>query len=246
MARKNGCPFSVRDWDISVRSRGSTNESPVWIRVRGLNSMDYSTDADTEDGSSAQDLWGEPYVTKRSGSLSLEAKRVVDSVTGNPDPGQAELNHYATLGGCDADARLRLVDAVGNATLVDVIVTSAGSSADDSSETVNYDMEIVGEPIPQPYVQAVSVAVRDGASPVAALEMDVGGTKELTVAFTPASASNQKYAASSSDAGAVKVLSVDGLTFELKAVAAGSATVSVRTMNNSLTASVAVTVGDEA
>mgnify|MGYP001198494936 CR=1 FL=1 len=242
MARKNGCPFSVRDWSISIRSRGSTNELPTWIPIKGLNSMEYTTDADTEDGSSAQDLWGEPYVTKRTGSVTLEAKRVVDSITGAADPGQAELNYYATLGGCDADARLKLVDAVGNATLLDAVVTSAGDSADDTSETVSYDMEVVGEPIPQTYVQATAVAVKDGATAVTTLSMDTNDTKELTVAFTPATASNQKFAVSSSDASKVKVLSVDGLTFELQALAVGSSTVTVRSMNNSLTATVTVTV----
>ncbi len=242
MARKNGCPFSVRDWSISIRSRASTNESPTWIPIKGLNSMDWSADADTEDGSSAQDLYGEPYITKRNGSVTLEAKRVVDSVTGAMDAGQAELAFYATLGGCDADARLKLVDAVGNATLLDVVVTSAGNSADDTSETVSYDMEVVGEPIPQAYVQATAVAVNDGASPVSTLSMVPNGTEELTITFTPTGASNQKYAVSSSDAAVVKVLAVDGLNFEIQALKEGTATITVRSMNNSLTATVAVTV----
>lgn len=242
MARKNGCPFSVRDWSISIRSRASTNESPTWIPIKGLNSMDWSADADTEDGSSAQDLYGEPYITKRNGSVTLEAKRVVDSVTGAMDAGQAELAFYATLGGCDADARLKLVDAVGNATLLDVVVTSAGNSADDTSETVSYDMEVVGEPIPQAYVQATAVAVNDGASPVSTLSMAPNDTEELTIAFTPTGASNQKYAVSSSDAAIVKVLAVDGLNFEIQALKEGTATITVRSMNNSLTATVAVTV----
>ena len=245
MARSNGCPFSVRDWNISIRTRGSTTESPTWIQIKGLQSMDWSMDADTEDGSSAQDLYGEPFVTKRNGSISLEAKRIVDAVTGALDAGQAELAYYATLGGCDADARLKLVDAVGNATLIDVIVTSIGNSADETSETYSIETEIVGAPIPQAYVQATAVAVKDGASPITTLSMVVNATKELTVAFTPATASNQKYVVSSSDPSKVKVLSIDGLTFELQALAvvtAGAVTVTVRTMNNSRTAEVAMTV----
>lgn len=93
MARKNGCPMTVRDWAIDILSRASTKANPTWIRIKGLTSMTLSTDADTEDGSSAESLWGEPYVTKRNGSLSLEGRPVIDSVTGAQDPGQAELDY---------------------------------------------------------------------------------------------------------------------------------------------------------
>lgn len=81
MARKNGCPMTVRDWAIDILSRASTKANPTWIRIKGLTSMTLSTDADTEDGSSAESLWGEPYVTKRNGSLSLEGRPVIDSVS---------------------------------------------------------------------------------------------------------------------------------------------------------------------
>lgn len=242
MARANGCPFSARDWSISVRSRGSTNASPVWITVKGISTLDWTMDGDTEDGSSAQDLYSEPYITKRSGALTLETKRIVDSVTGAQDPGQAELAYYATLGGCDADARLKLVDAVGNATLLDVVVTSIGNSADDTSETYSIDTEIVGATIPQVYVQAAAVAVYDGASPITTLALAVNAIKELTITFTPSTASNQKFVVSSSDTSKLKVLSVDGLTVEVQGVAAGTPKLNVRSMNNSLTAEVTVTV----
>lgn len=242
MARKNGCPFSVRDWLIQIRSRYSTNASPTWITIKGANSMDLAFDADTEDGSSAQDLYGEPYVTKRNGTLSLECKRIVDIVTGAKDPGQAEMEYYATLGGCDADARLKITDAVGNSTILDVIVTSAGNSADDTSETVSYDTEVVGEPIPQTYVQATAVAVKDAETPITTLSLAVNATKELTVAFTPSTASNQKYTVASADTTKVNVIAIDGLTFELQGIAAGVAAVTVTSKNNTRTATVTVTV----
>lgn len=243
MARKNGCPFSVRDWIIEIRSRASTNASPVWIRLKGGTSMELSIGGDTEDGSAADALWAEPYITKRNGSLTLECKRIVDSVTGAADPGQAELAYFGSLGGCDGDARIKLVDAVGNSQLVDVVVTSAGNSADDTSETVSYDMEIIGEPIRETYVQASAVAVKDGSTAITTLSAVVNVPKELTVAFTPATASNQKYAAYSADPSHVAV-AIDGLDLTVTGliVSATPVNVTVRSMNNSLTATVAVTV----
>ena len=57
--------------------------------------MTRSTDADTEDGSAATDSHEEPYVTKRSGSLTIEGRPIVDTVTGDRDAGQSMLNDYA-------------------------------------------------------------------------------------------------------------------------------------------------------
>lgn len=242
MARKNGCPFNVRDWVFKIRTRYSTNASPVWIPIRGANTMDYSADADTEDGSSAQDLDSEPYVTKRSRTLNLECKRILDRVTGAVDPGQAEMEYFATLGGCDADARIMMTDAVGNSTILDLIVTSVGHSADDTSETVSYDTEIVGAPIPQTYVQITDVTVNDNTTPITTLSLAVNATKELTVVPAPSTASNQKYTVASSDTTKVNVIAIDGLTFEIQAIATGTANVIVTMMNNTKTETIAVTV----
>lgn len=238
MARKNGCPFSVRDWQIDIRSRASTNESPTWIPIKGMESLDFSMDAETEDGSSAQSLYSEPYITKRSGSMSMELKRIVDRVTGAKDLGQEELDYYATLGGCDADARFRMADAVGNTTILDAVVTGVGNSADDTSESVSYDTEIVGEPEILPYVPVASVTT----TPATSLAAVVEDIDEVTVNVLPVGASNKKYSVYSSDAGVVKVMQVDGNEFEIKSLKAGTATLTIKTMNGAKTATITVTV----
>lgn len=240
MARKNGCPMTVRDWAIDILSRASTKANPTWIRIKGLTSMTLSTDADTEDGSSAESLWGEPYVTKRNGSLSLEGRPVIDSVTGAQDPGQAELDYYATQGGCDGDATLRIADPYGRAQIIDVVVTSNERSADDTSETRTWDTEIVGEPEEQPYVQVTSIAT----TPATSASIEVGETESVTVAFTPDTASNQKFSVASADTTKVKVANIDGLNFDIVGVAVTETPVNVvvRTMNNSKEATIAVTV----
>lgn len=240
MARKNGCPMTVRDWAIDILSRASTKANPTWIRIKGLTSMTLSTDADTEDGSSAESLWGEPYVTKRNGSLSLEGRPVIDSVTGAQDPGQAELDYYATQGGCDGDATLRIADPYGRAQIIDVVVTSNERSADDTSETRTWDTEIVGEPEEQPYVQVTSIAT----TPATSASIEVGETESVTVAFTPDTASNQKFSVASADTTKVKVANIDGLNFDIVGVAVTEKPVNVvvRTMNNSKEATIAVTV----
>lgn len=240
MARKNGCPTSVRDWIIEIMSRVSTTENPDWIRIKGLDSISVSEDADTEDGSSADSLYGEPYVSKRNGSLDLEGRPVVDRVTGAHDRGQTELDYYATVGGCDGDARIRIIDNCGHAEIWDVIVTSKERSADESSETVSWSLERVGEPENVPYVQVASVTtVPEGSTEIAA-----GAVESVTVAFTPANASNQKYSVASADTSKVKVENVDGLTFDIVGVAVTTTPVKVqvKSMNNAKVATINVTV----
>lgn len=240
MARKNGCPTSVRDWIIEILSRVSTDENPDWIRIKGLDSISVSEDADTEDGSSADSLYSEPYVSKRNGSIDLEGRPVVDRVTGAHDRGQTELDYYATVGGCDGDARIRIIDNCGHAEIWDVIITSKERSADESSETVSWSLERVGEAENVPYVQVVSVAT----NPAESTEIAAGAIKSVTVAFTPATASNQKYSVASADTSKVKVENVDGLTFDIVGVAATTTPVivQVKSMNNAKVATINVTV----
>lgn len=242
MARKNGCPTSVRDWQFDIRSRTSTNADPEWIRIKGINSMEYSGDSDTEDGSSASDLYSENYVTKRNLSLSLEAKPIVDLVSGAHDRGQTELDYYATQGGCDGDARIRIVDNCGHATLLDVIVTSRSQSADDTSETLSWDLDVVGAPEEEAYVQVSAVSI----DPATSVSVSVGDIETVTVKFTPVSASNQKFSVASADTSKVRVTNVSGLSFDLVGVAAtgtdSPVNVVVTSMNNKKSATLAVTV----
>ena len=227
MARKNGCPMTVRDWAIDIMSRASTKANPTWIRIKGLTSITLSTDGDTEDGSAAENLWSEPYVTKRNGSLSIEGRPVIDSVT---------------QGGCDGDATLRIADPYGRAQIIDVVVTSSERGADDTSETRTWDTEIVGEPEEQPYVQVTSIST----SPATSASVTIGTPTSVTVSFTPATASNQKFSVASADTTKVQVANIDGLTFDLVGVAATEegepVNVVVRSMNNSKEATIAVTV----
>lgn len=247
MARKNGCPMSVRNWVIEIMSRASTRTNPTWLRIKGVTSLTLSTDGDTEDGSAGDSLWSEPYVSKRSGGLNIEAKMVTDAVTGAQDPGQAELDYFATQGGCEGDATLRIIDPYGHAEIIDVVVTSSERGADETENTRSWDTEIVGEPEEQAYVQVSGVKVKVGsgtASASATASVAVGATQAVTVELTPASASNQKYSVASADTSKVRVKNVDGLNFDIEGVAATTSAVNVvvRTMNNSKEATIAVTV----
>ncbi len=245
MARKNGCPFSVRDYNVEIMSHATTPANPTWIPIKGLTTITFGYDSDTEDGSGADTLWGEPYSTKKNGSLSLEAKPILDSVTGARDPGQAELDHYVMLGGCEGDARLRISDPVGNSTIIDAIVTSREVNPDDTTTSVSWELEQVGEPEVQTYKQVTGVALKDGETAATTLAMTVGGAaKTITVAFTPADASNQKYGVASADETKVRVVNKDGLHFDVIPVAktTGTVNVVVRSVNNSMSATLAVTV----
>lgn len=243
MSRKNGCPFNIRNWQVDIKSRASTALKEVMLRIKGLNSLDYGIEGETEDGSSAESLWGEPYVNKRNGSLSLEGKPATDAVTGAQDPGQAELDYYATQGGCDGDATIRLADPYGRATEMEVVVTSKSRSADDTGETVSWEMEMVGEPRELPYVQVSGVST----DPSESAEVKIGDSKKVTVTITPAGASNQKFSVASADTSKVKVQNIDGLNFDIVGVAKTTEAVNVvvRTMNNSKEAVIAVTVTEQ-
>ena len=239
--RKNGCPTNIRDWSIFIQDKTQVNET--WIRIKGLTQMTRSTDADTEDGSAATDSHEEPYVTKRSGSLTIEGRPIVDAVTGDRDAGQSMLNDYAEEVGCDGDCTIKIVDPYGAATVADYIVTSTEDSTDETEDTVSWDLEQVGEAERLVYVQMTSVSLKDGNDAASEIALTVGGTpKTITVVFNPENASNQRYRVATSNKRRVAISNITENSFVLNAMSAGTATVTVTTVNNTKTASLAITV----
>ena len=241
--RKNGCPVNIRNWAIFIQDK--TQVSETWLRIKGLEEMTQGTDADTEDGSAATDLWEEPYVTKRSGSLTLDGKPLRDASTGEADPGQQMLDNYATSGVCDEDATIKLVDPYGSAIVADYIVTSTETSSDSDGDTKSWDLEQVGEAEALPFVQVTGVALKNGSSAASTLSLSVGAAATIiTVAFTPEDASNQRFRISSSNKRVVSVGNVTDNSFTVTPVSAGTANIVVTSVNNGLTATLAVTVTD--
>ncbi len=239
--RKNGCPTNIRDWSIFIQDKTQVNET--WIRIKGLTQMTRGTDADTEDGSAATDSHEEPYVTKRSGSLTIEGRPIVDAVTGDRDAGQSMLNDYAEEVGCDGDCTIKIVDPYGAATVADYIVTSTEDSTDETEDTVSWDLEQVGEAERLVYVQMTSVSLKDGNEAASEIALTVGGTpKTITVVFNPENASNQRYRVATSNKRRVAISNITENSFVLNAMSAGTATVTVTTVNNTKTASLAITV----
>ncbi len=239
--RKNGCPTNVKDWDISIQDKAQVSET--WVRIKGLNEITRSTDSDTEDGSASTDTWSEPYITKRSGSLSLQGKPLVDAATGAEDAGQAMLDDYATSGQCDEDATLKIVDPYGKAIVCDYIVTGTEDSTGEDGDERSWDLEQVGEAEYLPYVQVTAVALKDGNTAVTTLSMNTGAAaKIISVAFTPADASNQRFKINVSNKRVVSVGNVTENSFTITPLAVGTAVVKVTSVNNAQTASITVTV----
>lgn len=239
MARKNGCPMSVREWVVEILSRAATKAAPVWLPVKGLNTITLALEAETEDGSSADSLWAEPYVTKRSGKLTLEGKPVAAACTGVQDAGQAELSYFAALGGCAGDAALRLTDPYGRSQIIDVVVTDVETGSEDGGESISWDCEIVGAPEEAPYVQLEQLGVEP-----AELTLGVNETRTVAVAFAPENASNRRYSAASENAHFVRVGAAETSGFSVTGVMKTESPVKIilRSMNNSLTATLLVTV----
>ena len=241
--RKNGCPTNIRDWSIFIQDKTQVNET--WIRIKGLTQMTRGTDADTEDGSAATDSHEEPYVTKRSGSLTIEGRPIVDAVTGDRDAGQSMLNDYAEEVGCDGDCTIKIVDPYGAATVADYIVTSTEDSSDETEDSVSWDLEQVGEAERLVYVQMTSVSLKDGNDAASEIALTVGGTpKTITVVFNPENASNQRFRVRVNDPATVAVSNIGPGCFDVSALKAGEATVTVISMNGRKTAALTVTAED--
>lgn len=238
--RKNGCPVNIKNWLVEILDP-STSE---FVRIYGLNSLTASVDSETEDGSSSTDVWAEPYVSKRSASSSLEAKKVVNEITGEEDAGQALLNYYAEQAGCDADATLRFTDAYGHSWTADYIVTSREDSVDDSGDTYSWDLEQVGEAEVLPYVHITSVTMKDGSTNVGStLSMAVNASpKIITVAFAPENSSNKRFKVTNTKRSIASVGNVTDSGFTITPVAVGSTAITVTSVEGEKTASVTLTV----
>ena len=239
--RKRGCPVNIRNWLIEIEDKNAVSER--WVRIYGLESMTYSTDGDTEDGSSFNDIWEEPYINKRSGSATLDGKPVIQESTGAIDEGQAILTEYSLMSGCEADATLRFTDPYGHRFVADYIVTNHEVSADDTEDKESWDLEMVGEMEAQEYVSVSSIETKINDTAVTTLSMAPGDTpKVVVVAFTPTTASNKKFKVKSSDRSVASISNVTETGFTINAVAVGTSTITVTTVNGGKTASIAVTV----
>ena len=238
--RKRGCPVSVKDWLIMILDKSTS----TFVRIYGLTSMTNSHDSDTDDGSSDTDLWEEPFVTKRSGSLSLEGKPVVVESTGASDEGQEMLNQYAELAGCDGDATIKMIDPYGHAMQADYIVTSNEHSTDADGDKVSWDLEQVGEAEILPYVHISSIALKDGSTTLGGtLTLTMGGSaKIITVAFTPDDSSNKRFRVSNTKRSVCSVGNITENGFTITPLAAGTSTITVTTVEGGKTATLAVTV----
>lgn len=239
MSRTSGCPFNIRDYSVEAKDPVTGD----FRRVKGLNTMRVELEAETGDGRSGAALWAEAFVKSRAVSGSLEGRPIVDRRTGARDPGQA-LMHAAAMsdGGCDNDQTLRVADAVGRAVEYDCVVTKESRGADGDGETVSWDWKGVGSPRPIAYVQASSVGFTDGEQALARLTLEAGETAEVCVAIAPADASNRRFSFSMGDEAVAAVTMAEDMKLAVRGAAPGETTLTVRTMNNGLTATLPVEV----
>ena len=235
MARKSGCPFTVRDYSIKIENKVTDEE----VLVKGLSEMSVDVDSETDDGKTGDAIWSEMFIKGRSVSGSISGRPIYDRTTGARDAGQG-LMHKAAMnaGGCDNDQTLIVADAIGRAVKYDCVITAESVSADEDGETISWDWEGVGEPEELDYVQATKVGFDAGES----LSVQVGKTQELKVLFTPENASNQRYSYSIGDESVAALNAIDGANISIRGVSAGSTTLTVKSMNNNLTATLNITV----
>ena len=234
MARKSGCPFTVRDYSIKIENKVTDEE----VLVKGLGEMSVDVESETDDGKTGDSIWSEMFIKGRSVAGSLSGRPIYDRATGVRDPGQ-NLMHRAAMnaGGCDNDQTIIVADAIGRAVKYDCVITGESVSADEDGETISWDWEGVGEPEELDYVQVTKVGFDQES-----LNVQVGATAELKVEFTPENASNQRYSYSIADEGVAALNAIDGLNLSIRGVSAGSTTLTIKSMNNNLTATLNITV----
>ncbi|MBR6029222.1 MAG: hypothetical protein IKP40_09020 [Clostridia bacterium] len=239
--RKNGCPVNVRDWVIEIEDKSQATET--FERIHGLESMSRSIDSDTSDGSAATDAWEEPYVTKRSASISLEGKPLVTASTGAQDKGQALLDDYAGEVRCEGDATIRMFDPWGNGLKFDAIVTGTEVSADEDGEEKSWDLEQVGEAEIIPYVAMTGVSFKNGDTAATTLALTMGGTPTvITIVFAPEGASNKRFRISVGNKRVAAVSNVTETSFTVSPISVGTCNIKVTTVNGAYSATLAVTV----
>lgn len=239
--RKNNCPTSIKDWQVSIWSPFDL----AWVRIRGLNSLNYSQDSSTEDGSSAEDDWEEPYITKRKAKLSLEGKPVVDAATGNVDPGQDLLNEFGKLTRCAADALIRFVDPYGHALEAYYQITAHEVSSGKDGDKISWDLDMVGESESLPYVQVSGISIVSLGEEPETIEMDINDAPRLLqVAFNPENASNKRYSIKTGG-HVVRVGDITDGSFTIAPLKVGEGTVKITSINNAETATVTVEVTNE-
>ena len=239
--RKNTCPTNIKDWQISIWHPFEL----IWIRIRGLNTLNYSTDSSTEDGSTSEDDWEEPYITKRKATLSLEGKPVVDAATGEIDPGQDLLNEYGKLTRCNADALIRFADPYGHTIEAYYQVTAHERSTSKDGDKISWDLDMVGESESLPYVQVTDVTIMSLGEVPETIEMDINDAPRLLqVVFTPENASNKRYSIKTGG-HVVRVGDITDGSFTIAPLKVGEGTVKITSINNAETATVTVEVTNE-
>lgn len=246
--RKNGCPVNVKDWLIYIQDKAQVVET--WVRIYGIEKINRKNSSTTEDSSAKTDLWEEPYVTKRNSTITLEGKPIVDMGTGLPDEGQDMLDSYGEMGGCDGELTLKLIDPYGHTVVADFIITDSSTDSDDSDNTVSWDLKQVGEPETLPYAQMSSVTLQkpgessgtwaDAGSSIAMTAGD--SPMVLKCVFNPQNASNKRFRVNVSGRKYVSVSNITDDTFTITPMAAGTATVTVTTMNGNKQDSVSIVV----
>ena len=248
--RKNGCPVNIANWLIYIADK-SIDESndAYWVRIHGMTSLTRTTEGDTEDSASDVDAWSEPYVTKRSGSLDLEGKLVINETTGDVDEGQELLNDYGEQVGCEGDATLKFIDPYGHGWVADYIVTSVEESADDSESSRSWSLEQVGEAENIPYIQVTNVSLSIDNSTGSGTSADpilltTGDVVIVKANFTPNNASNQRFRVANKKRSVARISDISTSGFTLTAFGAGETTVGITTINNAKQSTLYIRVQD--
>ena len=239
MSRRSGCPFNIKDYSVSIKNP----VTEALVRVKGMDSMSVAAEAETEDGRTGEDIWSERFIKGRGVSGSLSGRPIADRVSGARDPGQALLHRAAfSEGGCDNDQTLVIADAIGHLIEYDCVVTKESVEVDEDGEVVSWDWEGVGKPRELAYVQATGLTFEKDGAAAASVALEVNGNATVRAVFAPEDASNQRFSYYVADGSVAEVSAIEDGALTLRGVGIGETELNLRSMNNRLTANLAVRV----
>ena len=126
--------FLARDLNIDINT--GTVAAPVWVAVKGLNSLTHSpSSADAETTDFDSNGRAEHMKAERGDSWTLAGFKLEDVTTGDEDPGQAAVEALAKALGLVSLGQFRLTSPGGNTAtfMASAEVTTAGGGNNDAA-----------------------------------------------------------------------------------------------------------------
>ncbi|MDF5756660.1 phage tail tube protein [Spongiactinospora sp. TRM90649] len=142
----------AKDWVLEVNT--GTEGAPVWTPVRGLTSMEFALDNETEDDADFEsDGWASEVITQRSWTLECEGRRKRDTSSAGfvPDAGQEYLRQAGLVVGLGASVHVRWYRRDGAPDAFEGIAgVQYSGGGGETTDLEPFEVELLGQGKPEP------------------------------------------------------------------------------------------------